>query len=510
MSNKTQQSKNVIVVGGGLAGLSAAIRLAGDGHQVTVLEQNERAGGKLNIRSGKGFTFDTGPSILTMPWVLEQLFASCGRKLEDYMTIKRVEPQWRTFFEDGTVLDLSSDLPAMMEQIRALSPDDAGKFLDYLQYCYKMYELCTNSFYKESLSGIGDLRSLHSLRELLAMDPLRSMDQVTSRYLKDPHLRQLFNFMIMYIGSSPYGAPAILSQLTYVQLGLGIYYVEGGMRNIAEGMLRLLGELGVEVRTGSKVTEITSNGKQASGVVLESGEQLSAELIVCNLEAIPAHQTILETHPQAAKTSAKLEKFAPTVSGLVLLLGVNRRYDHLAHHNFFFSKNQEQEFHDLFTAGIPPEDPTVYVGISSKSDASQAPAGKENLFVLTHVPPLKQGESWESFRETYREKVLTKLERMGLEGLRESIEFEYQFIPDDLRRLYGSNGGSIYGVVTDRKMNGGFKIPSRSELLDNVYFVGGSTHPGGGVPMVTLSGQLTADLIQNDLQGKAMGTSSAG
>ncbi|NRF91951.1 phytoene desaturase [Paenibacillus frigoriresistens] len=492
-------SKKIIVIGGGLGGLSSAIRLAADGHQVTVLEKNERAGGKLNMRSGKGYSFDTGPSILTMPWVLEQLFASAGRRLEDYMTLVRVEPQWRTFFEDGVTLDITSDLPQLLKQFEQISPADAAGFLSYLQYSQNMYLLNTKSFYNRSLSGLSDLRRFHSMKELLSMDPLRTMHQTTNRFLKDTHIRQLFDFFIMYIGSSPYSAPAVLSQLIYVQMGLGIYYVEGGMYQIAEAMLKLLGELGVEVRTSSPVAQVQTLGRSATGVILEDGSFVDADLIVSNLEVIPAHHSILQQHPKAAERAKDLSKYVPTVSGLVLLLGVDNVYEGLLHHNFFFSQDPDREFSDIFVEGKATSDPTVYVGVSSKSDPSQAPLGKENLFVLTHVPPLKPGESFASQKEAYRDIVLSKLERMGLTDLRQHIEFEYTFIPDDIQHLYGSNGGSIYGVVTDRKLNGGFKIPSKSDLLDNLYFVGGSTHPGGGVPMVTLSGQLTADLIKEQL-----------
>lgn len=490
--------QQIVVIGGGLGGLSAAIRLASDGNRVTVLEKNERAGGKLNVRSGKGYSFDTGPSILTMPWVLEKLFATAGRKLEDYMTLVRIEPQWRTFFEDGVSLDISGDIPTMLEHLNRISPDDASGFFNYLHYCQQMYDLSIKSFFSKSLTGLSDLRNLHSIKELLAMDPLRSMHQSTSKFFSDKHLRQMFDFFIMYIGSSPYAAPAVLSQLVHVQMGLGIYYVEGGMYNIAKGMLKLLDELGVEVVTSAEVVEINVKGSMATGVTLQDGTVISADLVVSNMEAIPAHRKLLTQQQQADSTLKKLEKYAPTVSGLVLLLGVDKQYEQLLHHNFFFSENPDKEFDDIFVQGVLSDDPTVYIGVSSKSDPTQAAPGKENLFVLTHVPPLREGESFEPMKTKYREMVLNKLERMGLQGLRDHIEFEYSFIPDDLQRLYGSNGGSIYGVVTDRKLNGGFKIPSKSELIDNLYFAGGSTHPGGGVPMVVLSGQLTADLIKEN------------
>ncbi|MDU9690380.1 phytoene desaturase family protein [Priestia aryabhattai] len=492
--------KKVIVVGAGLGGLSAAIRLSADGYDVTVVEKSERIGGKLNIRSGKGFSFDTGPSILTMPWVLEQLFESAGRNIHDYLTIERIEPQWRTFFQDGTQIDLTSDLPRMLQQLQELAPEDIEGFFDYLSYANKMYESNLKSFYKKSLSGLHDLRTMHTVKELLQMDPMRSMDATTRKYFSNKHLRQLFNFLIMYIGSSPYHAPAVLTQLAHVQLGLGIYYVKGGMYKIAEAMDKLLQELGVTVHLNTPVKEITTSGAKATGITLENAESLSADVVVSNLEAIPTYRYLLKNHAQAAKQTQQLAKFEPTVSGLVLLLGVNKQYKQLQHHNFFFSKDQKEEFDTIFNKGKIAMDPTIYIGVSSKSDPTQAPEGKENLFVLTHVPPLKEGDDWAALKDRYRDVVLKKLEAMGLEDLRSSIEFEYTFTPNDIQELYGANGGSIYGVATDRKKNGGFKIPARSQLLSNLYFVGGSTHPGGGVPMVTLSGQLTADAINEDFQ----------
>lgn len=488
--------KKALVIGAGLAGMSAAIRLHADGYDVQVIEKNGNVGGKLNRREGKGFTFDTGPSILTMPWVLEKLFSSVHRRVEDYISIERIEPQWRTFFEDGVQLDVTSDLPTLIEEMRKVDNGSPQSMSELINYSEKMYELCMKSFYKYSLADLKDLKRYHTLKDLMAMDPLSTVAEGTKKRLNNPHLEQLFNFFVMYVGSNPYQAPAILNQLIFVQLGLGIHYVTGGMYNIAVGMKQLLDELRVDIQLNSPVDHLVLEGKTVTGVRTTDGTLYEADIVVSNLEAIPVYRNLVPKN-QAKKEAKKLNKtFIPSVSGLVLLLGVDRQFENLKHHNFFFSEDPKKEFNDIFDKGIPSDDPTVYIGISSRSDSTQAPAGKDNLFVLTHVPPLKEGEQGKQDWDQYREVVLDKLERMGMKGLRDSIEFEYRFTPEDLEELYGPNGGSIYGVASDRKKNSGFKIPAKSELYENLYFVGGSTHPGGGVPMVTLSGQLTADLIK--------------
>ncbi|TFE02515.1 NAD(P)/FAD-dependent oxidoreductase [Jeotgalibacillus sp. R-1-5s-1] len=493
--------KKALVIGAGLAGMSAAIRLTADGYDVKIIEKNSNVGGKLNRREGKGFTFDTGPSILTMPWVLEQLFSSVHRRIEDYITIERIEPQWRTFFEDGVQLDVTSDLPTMIDEMKKVSGNTDASISELINYSEKMYDLCMKSFYKYSLADLKDLKKYHTLKDLMSMDPLNTVAEGTKKKLNNKHLEQLFNFFVMYVGSNPYQAPAILNQLIYVQLGLGIHYVKGGMYNIAIGMKKLLDELRVDVQLNSPVDHLVFEGKTVTGVRTTDGTLHEADIVVSNLEAIPAYRNLVP-HKEGKKEAKKLNKtFVPSVSGLVLLLGVDRQFTNLKHHNFFFSEDPEKEFSDIFEKGIPSDDPTVYVGISSRSDDSQAPAGKDNLFVLTHVPPLKEGDQGKYDWAEYRELVLDKLERMGAKGLRDSIEFEYRFTPEDLEELYGPNGGSIYGIASDKKKNGGFKIPAKSELYENLYFVGGSTHPGGGVPMVTLSGQLTADLIKRNEEG---------
>ncbi|WP_332310335.1 phytoene desaturase family protein [Metabacillus litoralis] len=490
-------------MGGGLGGMSAAIRLAVDNYDVTILEKGKRLGGKLNSHCEQGFTFDTGPSILTMPWVLDHLFLNANRKLSDYITIKRIEPQWKAFFEDGTLINLTSDLPEMIKQLQSLCKEDASEFFNFLHYCNKMYDFHVKSTFKKSISGIQDLRTMLSVKDLFSMEPMKTTNQSTKKFFKNKKIQQLFNYLTMQSGSSPYQAPANLSNLAHIHLGLGSYYVEGGIFKIAEALSKILHELQVNVHLNSKVKRIVTQNSYAHAIELENGCLFEADIVVSNLEAVPTYDTLLNNQPITPEEHNGLEKYPPTVSGLLLLLGVNKTYSHLAHHNFFFSESPKKEFQQIFTEGIPATDPTIYVGISAKTDPNLAPIGKENLYVLTHVPSLKKDETWEEKKDEYRQIILNKLERMGIEGLKENIEYEYTLTPNDFQQDYGANGGSLYGVVSDRKKNGGFKIPSRSPLLKNLYFVGGSTHPGGGIPLVTLSGQLTADLIlEQDLKYK--------
>ncbi len=485
----------IVVIGAGLAGMSTAIRLAAEKHEVIIVEKGERVGGKLNFREGNGFHFDTGPSIITMPWVLEKLFADAGKKLSDYLEIVRVQPEWRAFWEDGSQLDMRADLVDMMDTLYRFAPDDADHFLRYLDQARSLYRLTEKGFYRQSIRDLSDLRKLHSLRELMAMSPMKTVHQTTASYFSNPKIQQLFDFLVMYVGSSPYEAPAILTQLAHVQLGLGVWYISGGLYNIARAEERLLHELGATFLMNAKVQRINTSNGIAKGVTLEDGRVIEADLVVCNLEVTTAWRTLLSEDSSQQEALNKGEKFSPSVSGLVLLLGLDRTYPQLAHHNFFFSADPMKEFHQMFAEGVPADDPTIYIGVSARTDPTQAPAGKDNLFILTHVPPLKVGDRWEPHRDRYKRLVMDKLERNGLEGLQHHVEWSYEFTPDDLYQLYGANGGSIYGVVSDRKKNGGFKHSNLSQEVKNLYFVGGSSHPGGGVPMVTLSGILTANMI---------------
>jgi diapolycopene oxygenase len=496
----TPNTKNtrVVVIGAGLGGLSAAISLATEGFSVQLLEKNDKVGGKLNILTKDGFTFDLGPSILTMPHIFADLFSRAGKDMADYVAIEKVEPHWRNFFEDGTTVDLMEDVEAQRREFDKLGPKVADEFTRFMAYSKKLCTETEAGYFAKGLDGFWDLlRYYGPIRSLLSFDVFRTMDQGVRRFISDPKLIDILNYFIKYVGSSPYDAPALMNLLPHIQYEYGLWYVKGGMYGLAVAMERLAIELGVDIRLNTEVEEIQTQDGRASAVRLQTGEILQADIVVSNMEVIPAMQKLLHSSNAELK---KMQRFEPSCSGLVLHLGVDRIYPQLAHHNFFYSAQSHQHFDAVFHSGRLSEDPTIYLVAPVKSDAGIAPEGCEIIKILPHIPHLNPDKPLSA--EDYlalRERVLIKLERMGLTDLRKHIVTEEYWTPKDIEARYYSNQGSIYGVVADRYKNLGFKAPQRSQQFNNVYFVGGSVNPGGGMPMVTLSGQLVRDKILADL-----------
>jgi diapolycopene oxygenase len=496
---KNFEHHRVVVIGAGLGGLSAAISLASEGFDVTVIDKNDKAGGKLNVLHKDGFSFDLGPSILTMPHIFETLFTRAGKRIRDYVVFEQVEPHWRNFFEDGAIVDLTPDPIKLHQELIKLGPDVPKQYERFMAYAKKLGTETERGYFAEGLDSFWELIGFYGpLRALLSFDVFRSMDQGVRRFVRHPRLAEILAYFIKYVGSSPYDAPALLNQLPYLQFEYGLWYVKGGMYALAQALERLAVELGVRFRFQTEVIEIVRRENRAEALILSGGERLAADSIVSNMEVIPAMQRLLNSPPSALK---KVERFGPSCSGLVLHLGVNRLYPQLAHHNFFYSIKPRDHFNAIFHGPRLSDDPTIYVVAPCKTDPAQAPDGCEIIKVLPHIPHLYPDRpfSADDYR-AFRERVLIKLERMGLTDLRKSIVTEEYWTPHDIEARYYSNQGSIYGVVSNRWKNLGFKAPQRSVELTNLYFVGGSVNPGGGMPMVTLSGQLVRDKILADLE----------
>lgn len=491
----TQGGRKVVVVGAGLGGISAAVSLATEGYRVTLLEKNARIGGKLNVKTLDGFSFDLGPSIIILPHLFARLFERAGKRMEDYVTMEELPLQWRSFFEDGLTIDLHSDMRVMERELEKLGEDASG-YYDFIEYSRRLYKFAEVAYLERGSDTVKEIIGGHGLREVVSGTDIftTTMDKGVGRYIRHPRLRDMLNFFVKYVGSSAYDAPALLNLLPYSQLGYGLWYVSGGMYNLARGYAKLLEELGVEVRLEAEVTRIDKNGSTVTGVTLADGEQLPADVVVSNMEVIPAYKRLLgDTGGLMMRRYDYM--YEPAASGLVVHLGVEGEYPQLAHHNFFFSKDPKEHFAAIHKRKELPDDPTIYLVCPTRTDRTLAPEGHEIIKILPHIPYVQDEPFTPDDYLALKERVYDKLERMGLTGLRERTVVEDMLTPDDIASMYYSNKGAIYGVVADWKRNYALKAPKQSERYDNLFFVGGSVNPGGGTPMVVLSGQQAARRI---------------
>lgn len=480
--------------------MSAAISLRAHGYDVTVFEKNERPGGKLNVMEKDGFTFDLGPSIFTLPEYFEALFARAGKKMEDYLQLQSVTPHWRNFFEDGLVLDLYEEDEKMRRELDKLPGEGEAHWRElqaFLDYARGQYQFVERGYFAKGLDTLWSFLKFYHVDLLTGKNDYRTTmaDAIASR-LTDPKLRLIFEYFIKYVGSSALKAPGYMNLMPIIQFDKGLWYVKDGMYHLASGLARLMDEMGIRLELGTEIRALTREGKKVTGVEMADGSQEAFDIVVSNMEAIPTYRHLLK---EPAKRLQKLEKFAPACSGIVLHLGTDRVFPQLAHHNFFYSEDQHKHFRTVFEKHRIPDDPTLYVVAPTRTDPSKAPEGCDNIKILPHIPPLQ--DDHEVSHDEYvalKERCLDKMERCGLEGLRESIITEDLLTPVDIERMYRSNQGSIYGVVTDWEKNRGFKAPTRSQFYQNLYFAGGSANPGGGMPMVILSGQNCADRVQRD------------
>ncbi len=489
-------SKQAIVIGAGVAGLSAAIHLAANGWSVSIYEQNDRVGGKMGEIRADGFRWDTGPSVITMRHVLEDLFQTAGRKLEDYLTLLPVEPLTRYFYPDGTVLDVSRDWPHMAQQIEAIDPHDVSGYLRYLSYAAEIHRITGPVFIYNDPPKLTDILRV-PLPEMPRVDPLRTMSQAIDGFVKSPQLRQLLGRFATYTGASPYRAPATLNVIAHVELTGGVWYPQGGIYQIAAALEKLAQELGVEIRTGCPATQIVVEDGTARGISLAGGETVYADVVVANLDVARVYESLLPPSARYTRKLQQLTRIDPSCSGFIMLLGIEREHKSLAHHNIFFSADYPAEFDAIFERGVPPEDPTIYVTATSKTDPSHAPEGCENWFVLVNAPPLNDAFDWTTEAEAYGNLVLEKLATHGVD-VREHIRTKRILTPVDIERMTGARLGALYGTSSNNTFAAFRRPHNRADDVRGLYFAGGTTHPGGGVPMVMLSGAATARMIKAD------------
>lgn len=492
--------KHVVVVGGGLAGLAAAVELRGRGTEVTIVESNDHLGGKMNVFAENGYTFDMGPTILTLPEVLCGIIRRAERRVPDLIDLVRLDPQWRCFFEDGVSIDLRENIDDMARELEAKVPGTGAGWRKLIEYSRRMNRLSRKVFFYKDVGGIRDVMrqspamDKQVMGDALAMRLYSTVATTTQKHLHEPHARQIAEHFLQYVGSSPFLAPAILTMIASAQVDQGCWYAMGGTRKVAQTLERLAGDLGIEVITGVGVEEILTEGGRANGVRLVDGRTISADAVVSNCDVQRTYRDLVKTD-QARNEQRKIARtHTPACSGVVLYLGLDRQYEHLAHHNFLFSKDSHEEFDDIYTRGVPARDPTLYIAAPSRTDPNQAPPGGEALYILIHTPYLRPGHEWNEpggMLEHYRPVVMDKLARFQMEDIEQHIVVERSLTPTGIERMYNAEGGAIYGLASHGRLAGGFK-PRNSSKIPGLFLAGGSTNPGPGVPMVLMSGVTAA------------------
>lgn len=498
------------VIGGGLGGLAAACTLTARGYRVVLLEKSPWLGGKAAVLNEAGFRFDMGPTILTIPGVLRRVFEEAGRRLEDYLDLVRLDPQWRCFFEDGSVLDLVENVEAMAKRLDEYAPGSgsAEGYRAFQALSNRLHTISDRFFFWKSIGGIGDMIDFRAgfspriLADVLSMRMGRSVAGTVRKYVADARVAQMLDHFTQYVGSSPDASPAVLCGIAHMQTTDGVWYPMGGTRAVPLALAKLAGELGVEVRTGVGVARIVMNdaGDTVRGVETDAGEVIELAAVVSNADSVRTHRELLNgAAPRAVRRFEKRRTYEPACSGVVLYLGLNRAYDHLLHHGFVFSRDPEDEFDHIYHRGEPAPDPTCYLCAPARTESGVAPPGGEALYVLVHTPFLRPHHDWATMLPAYRRVILTKLKTTGgMPDLEERIVFERTLTPQDIHDRYHVLNGAIYGLASHGKWTGAFKPANRSPDVRGLYLAGGAAHPGPGMPMVLMSGWIAADTLDRD------------
>jgi len=506
----------VVVIGGGLGGLAAACVAQARGHNVTLFEKNPWLGGKaavlhLDAADGRGrFRFDMGPTILTVPRVLRRIYAEAGRNQARELPLVRLDPQWRCFFGDGTRIDLREDVDAMACAMDEFAPGrGAGEgYRRFQAAARRLHDISERFFFWRPVEGLADTVDLRrnldpgTLRDVLALRMGLTVARVIRDHVSEVRLAQMLDHFCQYVGSSPYLAPAVLCAIGDMQASEGVWYPVGGTRAVAEGLARLAAELGVELRPGVGISGIEIENDAVRAVRTDAGERVACDAVISNMDAIRTYTDLVRG---AAGARMARRGWRPACSGVVLYLGLSRRYEHLAHHDFVFSRDAEEEFDAIYRRGEPAPDPTAYLAAPSATDPTVAPEGGEALYVLVHTPHLRPGQDWARMFPAYRRVILEKLKRCaGMEDIEERIVAERHLTPQDIHERYRVLDGAIYGLASHGRFLGAFKPGNRSRLVRGLYLAGGAAHPGPGMPMVMMSGWIAADALDRDHGGRGM------
>lgn len=491
MEGSDLSMKRVIIIGAGLGGLAAGIKLVAAGFDVMMIEKNSHAGGKMMPVQLGDYSFDFGPNTITMPFIFQNVLKEVGENPDNYFQFEKIIDHTLNWYPDGSQFLQTTDHEKMKENLALI---DSYSFQHYDQYVLevkKLYSLAEQSFFYQTFTSLKDYLSPALGMAFMKVRPLESMHHFHQRFFQDPRVLMAFDRYATYIGSSPYKCPATFSLIGHLEMNDGVYYTKGGNPTIATGFEEVFKKLGGKLFLNTKVDEILVKDQRAVGVRLGNGEKIGADLVIVNGDLLSAHQNLLKEIDRPRMTNEKIAKFEPSISAFVIMAGVNKPLPQLQHHQVFFTSDYRQEFKQLFLEKSLPDDPTIYICNSAATEPERTKGS--NLFILVNAPALENLDEEESMR--YKEKIYARLDQTFGLPLKPYIEEEMVVSSPYIKETFSAYKGALYGISSHRKKDAFLRPPTMSRDIKQLHFVGGTTHPGGGSPMVTISGMNVANLI---------------
>ena len=489
----TPARPHAVVIGSGFGGLAAAIRLGARGYRVTVLEQLDAPGGRAYVYRQDGFTFDAGPTIVTAPFLLDELWALCGRRVEEDVTLVPITPFYRIRFDDGAVFDYSGDADAMRAEIARFCPADVVGYDRFMAASAEIYRVGFEQLGAVPFDHWTDMARVAPA--LIKLEGYRSVHGLVAKYISDPRLRQALSFHPLLVGGNPFAASAIYALIAFLERRWGVHYAMGGTGALVTGMVGLIEGQGGTVRCNTAVAEITVRDGSATGVRLADGSVLPAAIVVSNADSATTYRSLIAPEHRRTWTDRRIERSRYSMSLFVWYFGTNRQYDDVAHHTILLGPRYRGLLDDIFRKHVVAEDCSLYLHRPSATDPAMAPPGQDCFYVLSPVPHLASGTDWPAFAETYRRRVEAALEATILPGLADAIVTSRVLTPQDFQDRLSSFRGAAFGMEPILTQSAWFRPHNRSEDLQNLFIVGAGTHPGAGLPGVLCSAKVLDEVV---------------
>lgn len=493
-----KKKKNISVIGAGIGGLCSAARLLHDGYNVTIYEKEDIVGGRANRIVQDGYTFDTGPTLLMMTDVLYDTFKYCGKNLDDYLELIQLEPNYRVTFADHTNITVSSNMPKFQAELKKFDAKAPEQFYKYFADVSEMYRISRDKFIDKNFDKLSEFINLRSGIKLIRKRGLTRLWDFVSHYFDDVRLKQLFSFQSMYLGVSPYEAPAIYSVVSYMETGLGIWYPKGGMYRLSMALEKLVKDLGGDIQVNTPVKRIVVKSNRTAGIELENSKIIKSDIVLCNSDLVYSYNKLLPTEIGYKSNFKKPEDLNQASSALLFYFGVDHPLEGMLHHNVYLCKDFKNNLEEIFAHKKLPTDPSFYTYIPTKTDPTLAPKNKNILYILVPVPNLEGTNDWDKGIKIIKGQIINRLKTEYHIDISRSIETERIFTPHEFESKFNLTSGSAFGLTHHFMQSGYFRPHNVSRKISNLYFVGASTYPGGGIPMVTLSAKLVVERIIKD------------